>query len=517
MSQQTRLRQIANDPKLSYAQKSRYLSLEADGMLDYPQLPQAARQAMDQGMICDLFEGHAPFKPRYVLPDYEKALQQGSKWLELEPPQDLDEAINFLLVLYHHVPSVTNLPVSVGRLDVLLEPYLDQSISQAQLEKKIRLMWQMIDRTLPDAFIHANIGPHDSRVGRAVLKVDGELAQVAPNLTMRYQAGITPDDMLQQAVENICKCNKPHIANEAMIAKDFDEKGFGIVSCYNSLPYAGGAHTLVRLNLKQVAEMSDGTETDFLQRAIPLACQWMYQVIDARIDYLVNQSNFYQSSFLVAEGLIDPERFTAMFGTFGLAEATNYLIQASGQQGRYGHDQQANQLALRITQALAEIVETTPVKHCWRERAMFHAQSGISIDTDTSAGCRIPYGEEPDNLQHILTVLPHHKYFTAGISDIFPIDETIEQNLQALMTVCKGALDQGLRMFTANVANNELIRVTGYMVRRSDIKNMQEKGSRINSSAFGAEAVEKCNILQRNARVISQEMHPFFNGSDDAR
>ncbi len=443
MSQQQRLRQIVNNPKLSFAQKSRYLALEADGMLDYPALPPGARDAMEKGIICDLFEGHAPFKPRYVLPDYQKALLQGSRHLELDPPRDLDEAINFLLILYHHVPSVTNMPVSVGRLDELLEPFVDPSLSDAQLEKKIRLMWQMLDRTLPDAFMHANIGPRDTRVGRAILKVDGELAQVAPNLTLRYDPDMTPDSILQQAVENICRCNKPHIANENMIARDFDEQGFGIVSCYNSLPCGGGAHTLVRLNLKKVAEMADGTEQDFCARALPQAAEWVYQAIEARIDYLVNQSRFYQSSFLVHEGLIDPSRFTAMFGIYGLAEAVNHLMAVQGKSGRYGHDQQANQLALNITRCLSDIVEKTPVKLCWCERAMFHAQSGISIDVDTSAGCRIPYGEEPDNLQHILTVLPHHEYFTAGISDIFPVDETIEQNPQALMAVCKGGAATG--------------------------------------------------------------------------
>ena len=149
---QKALREITNDPHLSFNQKSRYLSLQADDMLPYPELSSQARDAMEAGLICDLFEGHAPFKPRYVLPDYQKAMVQGSKWLELAPPQDLDEAINFLHILYHHVPSVTNIPVFVGRLDQLLSPFVDDSISDEQLHKKIRLMLQMIDRTLPMLF-----------------------------------------------------------------------------------------------------------------------------------------------------------------------------------------------------------------------------------------------------------------------------------------------------------------------------------------------------------------------------
>ena len=30
---------------------------------------------MNDGIICDMFEGHAPFKPRYVLPDYARYLK----------------------------------------------------------------------------------------------------------------------------------------------------------------------------------------------------------------------------------------------------------------------------------------------------------------------------------------------------------------------------------------------------------------------------------------------------------
>ena len=511
MTCQSKLRQIVNDPHLSFIQKSRYLALQAEAMLDYPGLPEAARTALNSGLICDLFEGHAPFKPRYVLPDYEKALQQGSEYLELPAPEDLDEAINFLLILFNHVPSVTGIPVFVGRLDKLLSPFINHSISDQQLHKKIKLMWQMIDRTMPDAFLHANIGPEDSRAARAILAVDRELQQVVPNLTLRYHPEITPDDLLQQAVENICYTNKPHIANEAINAvafnSDADNRGFGIASCYNSLPLAGGAHTLVRLNLKKAAEISDGSAQDFITRVLPEVSEWVYQIINARVDYLVNHSNFYQSSFLVKENLIDPKRFTAMFGIYGLAEAVNHLTQSSPAEG-YGHSETAHQLGLEIIETLSAVVDATEVKHCRNNRAMLHSQSGISTDHDTSAGCRIPCGQEPDTLKHILSAIPFHRHFTAGISDVFPVDETVRNNPQALMAICKGGMQQGLRMFTANVANGELVRVTGYMVRRSDIKKLKEEGSRLNTTVFGAEAVEKCGIENRNASLITDASLP---------
>ncbi len=80
----------------------------------YPQLPAEARRALDEGVICDMFEGHAPYKPRYVLPDYARFLANGSEWLELEGAKDLDDALSLLTILYHHVPSVTSMPVYPG-------------------------------------------------------------------------------------------------------------------------------------------------------------------------------------------------------------------------------------------------------------------------------------------------------------------------------------------------------------------------------------------------------------------
>lgn len=65
---QQRCQQIVTSPVLSPEQKRHFLALEAENNLPYPQLPAEARRALDEGVICDMFEGHAPYKPRYVLP-----------------------------------------------------------------------------------------------------------------------------------------------------------------------------------------------------------------------------------------------------------------------------------------------------------------------------------------------------------------------------------------------------------------------------------------------------------------
>ncbi|EEG86864.1 hypothetical protein PROPEN_01159 [Proteus penneri ATCC 35198] len=112
-----RCRQIVENPTLSPEQKRHFLALEAENMLPYPSLPEDAAKALNERVICDMYEGHAPYKPRYVLPDYAKFLAQGSRYLELEPAQDFDDALNMLTILYHHVPSVTSMPVYLGRID----------------------------------------------------------------------------------------------------------------------------------------------------------------------------------------------------------------------------------------------------------------------------------------------------------------------------------------------------------------------------------------------------------------
>ena len=78
-----RFKGIAEDPSLSFAQKARYLSLEAENSLPYPELDEEAAKALEERVICDMYEGHAPFKPRYVMPDYSVVLEKGSTYLEL--------------------------------------------------------------------------------------------------------------------------------------------------------------------------------------------------------------------------------------------------------------------------------------------------------------------------------------------------------------------------------------------------------------------------------------------------
>ena len=498
-----KLLNIVTEPNLSFRQKSRNLALAADSLLPSPSVSPAVSDAMEQGIICDLLEGHAPYKPRYVLPDYERFLKHGSEYLELSPAADFDEALNHLLILYHHVPSVTDLPVFLGYLDHLLLPYV-ADLDETELYKKLKLFWIQLDRTLPDAFVHANIGPEDNIVGRVLLKIDAELKQIVPNLTFMYDPDVTPDELLREVTKNICECSKPHVANFPVHQSAFEATGFGIVSCYNVLPLGGGANTLVRLNLRKVAEASKDVD-DFFDQQLPHYAGLMFELIESRTDFLHKKSGFFDS-FLVSEKLIHEDRFAPMWGVYGMAEAVECLAAAEHTNGTYGHSQWQNELGHRISATVSEIVETTPVTYGLEQRALLHSQAGLSTDEDATPGTRIKYGCEPGVIEHIKALAEHHQYYRSGISDILTIEETVKANPEAMYQLCRGALSLGMREFTANVASNDLVRVTGYMIKLSDIKAFRDSGSRKNTTVLGAEAAEKTGILDRQPRVISREL-----------
>lgn len=504
---QQRFLAIATDSNLSPKQKSNFLALEAEATIPYMTVSDEVSQAMQQGVICDMFEGHAPFKPRYVLPDYAKFLSQGSEYLELAPAEDFDDAINMLTILYHHVPSVTSIPVYLGQLDDVLMPYVGD-LTDAQIYKKLKHFWIMLDRTLPDAFMHVNIGPTDNIICRTILKVDAELKQIAPNLTFMYDEVVTPDALLKQATQNICECSKPHIANYPMHANAYEGARFGIVSCYNSLPLAGGSNTLVRMNLKEAANRADNRE-DFFNNVLPEYHSLMVELMDARASHLHEKSEFFKG-FLTQEGLIEESRFAPMYGIYGMAEAVNVLLEKEGSASRYGQDATANELGHAISAKLSELVESTPVKFGLEGKALLHAQGGISLDLDVTPGVRIPYGNEPDPVSYVQATAGHHQYYRSGISDILTIDETVKSNPEAMFNLCKGALNAGYREFTANVASNDLVRVTGYMVKLSDIAKFDAEGSRTNTTFLGAEAAKNTGILERSPRVVSHEMSPTY-------
>lgn len=304
---------IVKDPILTYEQKVLSLARAAENSIDVLNVNEETKELMEKGIICDLFEGHAPYRPRYIVVDFEKFMKNGSDFLELDPPEDLGDAINNLLILYKHIPSVTSFPVYIGNLDTLLNPYVKDDEESFKAIKRFMLH---IDRTITDSFCHANIGPTDTLAGRMILRAERELEASIPNLTLKYSEEDTSDEFMVDAINTALVTAKPSFSNSEIYTKDFNGD-YAIASCYNGLPIGGGSYTLVRTNLAKLAD-SAKSYNDFINVKLEETVENMLMLMDERIRFLVEETPFFESHFLSKEGLIDINKFSAMFGLVGL-------------------------------------------------------------------------------------------------------------------------------------------------------------------------------------------------------
>ncbi|MFM8620820.1 MAG: YjjI family glycine radical enzyme, partial [Candidatus Nanopelagicaceae bacterium] len=445
------IRDMVTSASHTYKQKVTGLASLAENLLEYPRISAECADALEKRIICDMYEGNAPYRPRYILPDYKKVLENGSSYLELPPATNLDEALTFLLIMYSNTMSITGYPVYFGDLDSLLLPYVEK-INDEDLYRKLKLFWMSLDRMFPDAFAHTNLSPQYNRVAKTILKLERELLQVVPNISLKVDPEFTTDEYLLDAIATVFTCGKPHFISHPMMVDDLGSE-YAAVSCYNSLKIGGGSHTLNRLNLKEVALASECDVMLYLNESLPKYVNLMAELMKARINFLVEESNFFNSDWLVKEGLISLDKFSAMFGIFGLAEAVNILMERSGGSGRYGHSAEADELGYQITSRIAELVADIEMPYCSGNdgRAFLHSQSGIDLDLDVTAGTRIPVGAEPDLFSHLKTVARHHHLFASGISDVLSFDETAVNNPQAVVDVIRGAFAAGMRDFTFNL------------------------------------------------------------------
>lgn len=496
---------IIKDGALTHEQKLTNLAIQADSLLEVLDLPEGLDELLnapkETQCICDLSEGHAPVRPRYIVPDYAKFMREGSEFLQLGPPKDLYEALNSLLIFYKHVPSVTNYPVYVGALDELLEPFID-TVPRDMAKKLLSMFMTHIDRTVLDSFSHANIGPRATKAGELLLEVEAELEHAVPNLTFKYEEGVTEDEFALKAIDCALHSAKPSFANHPMFRSELTEN-YVIASCYNGLPLAGGSYTLCRLILGNIAKRAENIK-DFEENQLPYVLDIMARYMDARIKFEVEESGFFESNFLAKEGFIHRDRFTAMFGMVGLAECVNILLEKEGRQGRFGHDEAANDLGVEIMEIIDKFNKGHVNPYCEVTGGHFllHAQVGISDDVDITPGTRIPIGEEPEELiDHLLVLNRFHKYFPSGTGDIFPIDVTVHKNPEFVLDIIKGSFRKELRYLSFYSSDSDVIRITGYLVKRSEMEKL-ERGIAVlqNTTGLGLGASKTGHILERKVR-----------------
>lgn len=493
------------NPTLTHEQKVAATSGLADSLLEVLDLPEGLDELLnvpiDRKCICDLNEGHAPMRPRYIIPDYEKFMKEGSEFLNLKPATDLYEAINNLLIFYKHVPSITNFPVYLGQLDLLLEPYID-TVPEEQAKKLIKMFLVHIDRTILDSFSHADIGPKATKAGYLLLEAEKELEQAVPNLSMKYEEGVTEDEFALAAVDCALHSAKPSFANHKMFKSELTED-YVIASCYNGLRVGGGSYTLCRLILGNIAKRSENIQ-DFKENQLPYVLNIMAEYMDARVRFEVEESGFFENNFLAREGFIHRDKFTAMYGMVGLADCVNILLEKEGKTGRFGHDEIANDLGVEIMEQIDAFNKAHKNPYCEITDGHFllHAQVGIAEDVGVTPGTRIPIGEEPEELiDHLMVLSRFHKYFPSGTGDIFPIDVTVHKNPEYVLDIVKGSFKQNLRYLSFYSSDSDVIRVTGYLVKRSEVEKLQGGQAVLqDTTALGMGAFKNSHILERKVR-----------------
>ncbi len=498
----SRILEILKDEKLTFEQQVVALAREGENSIEPLEITKETRQWLDEGIICDLFEGNAPYRPRYIVVDFEKFMNEGCKFLEITKANDIWEATHNLLIFYKHIPSITTMPVYIGNLDYILDPYVED---EEESFKAIKLFLNHIDKTITDSFCHANIGPRETKAGKLLLRAIEELDNPTPNFTIKYDMDETTEEFALDAVKVALGGSKPSFANNKEFEKDLNGN-YGIVSCYNGLKVGGGAFTLVRTRLGKLAQKASNKEEFFSKTLVDLVDR-MTDYMDRRIEFLVEETAFFKSNFLVKEGFINLDNFTGMFGLVGLAECVNTLMELEGEKERFGYSENANELGLRIIEKLEELVSKHKNKYCKFTGGKFllHAQVGIDTDLEDSPGCRIPVGEEPELVEHLIQSAPFHKYFPSGIGDIFTFEETAKKNLDYVLDIIKGSFNAGMRYISFYGSDCDVVRVTGYLVKKSEIEKL-EKGQAVlrDTTVLGMGARDNGKALSRKKREIDE-------------
>lgn len=494
---------IITSDTLTYHQKLMSLGNAAERLFNPMELLGYTQEEWDyinNQMICDLNEGYAIYRPRYIIPDYSVYMKNGCKFLDLPAPKDLDEALDGLLILYSHVPSITTYPVFIGHLDMLLDPFVKD---EQQDYIKIKRFLNHIDKMIPDSFCHANVGPKDTLAGRLILKAVIELQNPTPNMSIKYNKETTSREFAELAAKACLLVSKPSFANDEYYKSDLGD--YALASCYNALPLAGGAYTLTRLRLGTIAKGANSTE-DMVNHLLPKVAKLALSTMDKRHRFLVEKSNYFKTDFLTKEGFLKRDNFTSMIAIVGLADAVNHFLALEGISETFGSSTRGDEIATMIMEKLKEVNDNHEGVYVERtkNRYLLHAQVGAGLheeDKNNTPAHRVKVGQEPMLLDHLKQSAPFHKYFPSGTGDLFAFDQTYVDHLDAVVDIIDGAFALGYRYITTYLKNTDLIRVTGYLVKKSEVEKYR-KGEVVlrDTTWYGSQTDDNAQVFDRSLR-----------------
>lgn len=195
-----------------------------------------------------------------------------------------------------------------------------------------------------------------------------------------------------------------------------------------------------------------------------------------------------------------------MIGVVGVAECVNKLLGITDPKQGYGNNAEADALGVKICEKLEEIVMAHPGLYCSKVGGHYglHAQVGISDDMmSNTPGARIPIGAEPELLQHVMHSTHYHQYFPTGIGDIFTFDDTWERSPEAIVDIIKGAFANGMRYFSGYSSDSDVVRVTGYLVKKSELAKLDAGQQVLNgSTVLGKGQRDGAKALNRRVETV---------------
>ena len=337
-----------------------------------------------------------------------------------------------------------------------------------------------------------------------ILKAVIELEAPTPNMTIRYDKSKTSREFAELAAKACLLVSKPSFANDACYISDLGEQ-YGIASCYNALPECGGAYTLTRLRLGTIARACK-TVDEMVNELLPRVAKCALSTMDKRHKFVVEESNFFNTSFLEKEGFIKRTNFTGMFAIVGLADAANHLLQQEGLNETFGKSQRGDEIATLIMEKLKEVTDNHEGVYAERtgNHYLLHAQVGASNheeDKRNAPAHRIRVGEEPTLLAHLKQSAPFHKYFPSGTGDLFAFDQTYVDHLDAVVDIIDGSFAQGYRYITTYLKNTDLIRVTGYLVKKSEVEKYRKGEVALRDTTWYGSGTDDCaQVFDRQLR-----------------
>ena len=105
-----------------------------------------------------------------------------------------------------------------------------------------------------------------------------------------------------------------------------------------------------------------------------------------------------------------------------------------------------------------------------------------------------------DHLRHSARF---HKLIPTGCSDIFAMEETAKGNPSAMLDVVKGAFDIGVKYVSFYEENGDLVRITGYLVKRSEMEKYKKDQAVLqNTTHLGTPNYKNNRLADRKVRGV---------------